>query len=294
MSKILILGGQSRLATSFLKKRESGVNFTFASRNPSAGDIFFDADKLDENLFNFEAYDYAILLFGITDPETCWRNPKKSNQVNVKATKKLLAILRESNVFPVFLSSEMVYSKETSFHTEGEIVQPQTIYGCQKVEIENFITKYFEEYLILRTAKMYSTYLRDGSLFHSWSQLFGKCERVFVACDQFFSPIEYNNVVEVILYLLQGRISGVFNLGSGERWSRMELMNLFVETVKFSTNHKLELEGRSLNTFGLAETRTLDLSMSSTKLESVVNYRFRKVQDDVRLAVKNYLSLNDE
>ena len=56
-----------------------------------------------------------------------------------------------------------------------------------------------------------------------------------MACDQFFSPIEYNNVVEVILYLLQGRISGVFNLGSGEQGYRNSSQDLYVRAVYENT-----------------------------------------------------------
>ena len=79
-------------------------------------------------------------------------------------------IFKRFNIKPIFLSTDLVFSGVKGKYVEKDIPKPKTLYGKQKLIIEKYIKKNFQNYLIFRLSKTYSFKKNDS--FTNWINFF--------------------------------------------------------------------------------------------------------------------------
>ena len=186
---ILIIGASGSFGSELLKiYKKKNLIFTYNKSYLKAG-IKFDAikDNLEEKINHLERTKEGFVLFAEKNPNKCFKNKKYTNLLNVSAVKKILYTFKKFKIKPIFLSTDLIFSGVKGDYKEKDRPNPKTLYGKQKLSIENFIKKKFKNYLIFRLSKTYS-FKKDDS-FANWLNFFKKKKKFIV--PQIKSIIQY-------------------------------------------------------------------------------------------------------
>tara|TARA_B100000242_G_scaffold145628_1_gene103819 strand:+ start:13151 stop:13978 length:828 start_codon:yes stop_codon:yes gene_type:complete len=135
---IFIVGSDSKIAQNFFKKYKNNFSFILSSRRNKE---FFELDlnKYD-NLDDLpKEVKIAIIFAGITGIEFCSKNIELVKRINYEVTLKLIKDLNKRNIKCLFLSTNCVFSKETTSTSEYSEREPSNIYGYYKKLLEDKI-----------------------------------------------------------------------------------------------------------------------------------------------------------
>ena len=294
MKKILIIGSSGSLGKEILKKYENNERVLTYNDNVIKSGIKFDAVNMDlENTVKeLETFNSAILLLADKNPNSCYKNKKYSNKLNVLSIKKILSILKKYKIKPIFLSTDVVFSGNKGNYIESDKPDPILLYGEQKTTIENFIRKNFTEYLIFRLSKTFSVKRKNSSEpFYNWVNFFEKENTIYCATDQIYNPISVEDAAEIIFQISKKNLSGIFNLAGPKSFSRYEIFEkLYNEYSKFRKK-KIKLVECKFNQLNKNyENWPLNTSMIIDKILQNININFLSVEDATRETIKNYFN----
>ena len=293
--KVLIIGGSGKIGK-FLKNSNKNYFFTyFKNRIPNG--IKFDLSNDNVSLL-IKKYNInkIILLSAISDPDECFKNKKKSHSINVKHTKKLISKIKNKDIHLIFISTEFVYSGNKGNYSEKSNTNPINLYGTQKLLIEDYIKKNITNYSILRIAKTYGDNIGVRGLLTDFLNLIKKGQRNFFgAYDQIFNPLYVNDLKKIIQYFLKKDIIGTFNICGPKSYSRYKIYDLIYKKLKKKyPNLKLKIKKISIDDLKFPEKRPKNLSLQSNKLDKLLNFKIRNIEDIIQKLIKNlkYEKLN--
>ena len=91
-NKILIIGASSYIGKRLVRSLDKERIIATYNHNAIKNGIYFNVEKMDlsDIPINIHEISHAIILFGDTNPETCYRNRQYSNTINVIKTKILI------------------------------------------------------------------------------------------------------------------------------------------------------------------------------------------------------------
>ena len=158
--KNLIFGASGYLGNhlyNFLSQKEKKVYGTYF-RNKKKGLIYFDISKMKINSLKFiDSIDYAVIMSAVnSNVNDTNKNLNKTLKINLNKTKKLLEDCLKYGLTPVYISSDGVFDGKKGNYKENDVLNSLNHYGKIKKEIEKFITKKFNNYLIIRVSKVFS------------------------------------------------------------------------------------------------------------------------------------------
>ena len=235
------------------------------------------------NILGLNDLTHIFFCHGVTNIDECKMNRDSSYKINVTNTIKLLESFRHTDVVPIYLSTDMVYSGTQKNSTESDMPAPVTEYGRQKVQVENYITTQFSKYIILRLSKVYSIEKGDQTLFTSWLDSLMERKTILAAADIFISPIYVMDVVHALDGLVTGKHYGIFNLGGQETATRYEFSR---RLAKFFNYDLSLIEEKSVNDFNFIEPRPLYSSLSSAKTIEATGIKLTSLEDCFKLMGK--------
>jgi len=273
----------------YFKSKGLEVRGTYHSKTFEVGEkdgIYLDLDNPDfSNILKLRELTHIFFCDGVTNIDECKINRDSSYKINVTNTIKLLESFRHTCVVPIYLSTDMVYSGTQKEFTESDIPAPPTEYGKQKLEVENYITLQFSNYIILRMCKVYGIEKGDQTLFTSWLDSLMRHKTVFSAADIFISPIYVMDVVHTLDCLVTRKHYGIFNLGGHETATRYEFAKRLAE---FFMLELTLIDKKSINEFKFIEQRPLYSSLSSSKTLEATGIELTSLEDCFKLMKENY------
>lgn len=277
--KTLILGASSFLGKYFLKSNYLNKFFGTYNNHEVNSSIKFNSlsDDISELDLDWNDFSHAVILIGDTDPDSCYENPESSNLTNVVSIKKIIDFLVIKNIFIIFTSSEFIFDGQKGPYKELDKAIPILLYGHQKLEIETYL-KSIQRSCILRLAKMYGDFDNDRTLFTNWVKDIDANKKIICANDQYFSPVYVEDVVKIINLVIRNNISGVFHVSCGKKYRRDFLLDALCEAKRI----RPEIKFCSINDFDLAENRPLDVSMDSSKITKLLNFKFTNTEDFIK------------
>lgn len=286
--KILILGGSSYVGRHLFTRLGPAKAIATYYRSPIEGGVYFDSVsmKLSDIVKNPEVVLSAVILLGDTDPESCAADIAKSHILNVDSIKSILEYLKHWRVKPIFISSEFVFDGIKGNYVETDPVNPILTYGRQKVEVEKYLQDNFDEFVILRLSKVFSSEQHDGTIFSNWLEDIQQGRTINCANDQIFSPVYVEDVVEGIIRVIDSDSNGIFHLAGGKPFVRIELMEMLLNYVKEYLPVKIEIIPKSIHDFNLREKRPLNVSMKPDKLIKTTKLKISDVEDICKQIVK--------
>lgn len=249
------------------------------ARSPVAEQLALDLEKpVAEQLreaFSREKFSHAIICAAITEIGACYRNPALSHRVNVEATAELLALCKAAGTKPVFFSSDLVFPNEAEFYGEEDTPAPSTLYGKQKLAVEDFIRESFPEHLIFRTSKLMSLEPSHRNILWQVVDSLEKNQTVRPFHDQFITPVFIEDVAKVAERAIGAGLSGTFHLAAEERMNRVELAQRICD--RMGKSQEL-IQPISMADIDFGEPRGRIYTLNSEKIRRALEFEFRKTE----------------
>lgn len=256
------LGPTRSIATYFLEEVAGGRYFNAMTMNLS--DVIDLSDDVS----------HAVILYGNTKPDSCAANPEAAYAVNVVSIKTVVDWLNSVGITPVFTSTESVFDGEKGNYTEEDCPNPLHPYGLQKIEVEDYIEKNCNRYIIARLGRVFGSTPGDGTLLDQFVSSIHAKETIYCAFDQVFSPVYVADVVSGIINLINGDCSGVFHLCNPVAHSRLQILEQMIVSLRKHEEIEPDVIPCEINSLGLDARRPLNISMDPTKLINATGMEF--------------------
>ena len=153
--RIILIGASSLIGHVLfheLKKRKIKVLGTY-NNTKKKGLIKFNIqkDKIDSKI-DIKKSDIFFLLSAVSNPNDVFKDKKKSNNINIISTKKIISKIHSKGAKIFFFSSIEVFAGTKEKYSERSKPEPLNLYGKQKYEIEKFLISKFKNFTIIRTS----------------------------------------------------------------------------------------------------------------------------------------------
>ncbi len=272
---ILLLGASSYVGQHIYGGLSSASVIATHNSKPVSGSIHFDVTRMDLASILPEGADvtHALILYAETRLDACKADLKRSYELNVSSTKKVIDQLVDRGIKPIFTSSEYVFDGEKGGYTEDDPAHPTTVYGSQKVEIEQYLDQRCPDYATLRLAKVFGTDPNDRTILSGWLDQIRDGEEIRCARDQVYSPIHIDDVVASANAAVRLNLSGVYHVANPKPWSRLGMLRALLSAIKADAN----VVECSIRDFDFLDNRPLDLSMEPGKIMEAASLQFKTV-----------------
>lgn len=171
----------------------------------------------------------AFLCAGVTKIDDCRRDPASSARINVDALGTLAEKLAAQGTFVVFLSTSQVFSGTTSLPAAEMALTPTTEYGRQKAAAEARISRLGARAAVIRITKVAETL---APLFSRWEEILRRGEEIHPFSDMSAAPIPLSLVLDVLIRVGEGRLSGVTQISADRDLSYADMAALVAQRVK--------------------------------------------------------------
>ena len=293
-SKSLIIGGSGYVGKSLARLMGADNYVATYSKSSLPNGLHFDATanslkKLLQETGNI--FHTAYLLYGITNIDECFKNKQLSRSTNVDSYKRVLSDLFDADIKVIFASSDAVFDGTRGNWTELDTPNPIIMYGRQKLEVENFIKESKTDSVIARLSKVIGSEVGGGNLLYELAcQVFSGSKIRYVS-GLITNPIDSNDVARLLIELSSKKYTGLYHLSGSRAISRKETVEiLYSELNKINDKLKLNLEGVTQTELGLMETRPLNVSMVSKKVQDQTGISVNSIEQICKIFAKNLLS----
>ncbi|MBF5093543.1 sugar nucleotide-binding protein [Azospirillum sp. INR13] len=277
--RLLVLGGSGIIGRALARRLgPERVVLTGRSRTGS-GVLPFDAatDDAGRLIDGLGPLDAVVLMFGITSPDACARDPEAAHQINVEAMERAVLACASRGVPVAFLSSEVVFDGRRGNYREDDRPAPLMLYGRQKLAVEEIIAREAEgphrlKAVIARCARVVGTRPGDGTLVTDLLERLARGETLRVAADQRFSPILDDDAADALATLLNRGRTGIVHLAGPEAAGRLEIAERCRRRLRDTADggqSPLEIgriEATRMRDFPTLEPRPQDVSLSIRRL----------------------------
>ena len=243
--------------------------------NPAPGTVFFDpaGGAVADILRGATGISHAYIVYAEADVDACKADLKRSNLINVQSAKLVIEQLLENSIKPIFMSSEYVFDGELGNYSEEDPAKPTTVYGGQKLEIEQYLAQSGGDYAVLRLAKVYGTDPEERTILSGWARQIRAGEVIRCARDQVFSPVHVDDVVAASIAAASLDLSGIHHVAGPEPTSRLNMLQVLLSHI----DAEAEVDECSINDMDFLDHRPLDLSMNARKILDATGLSFRSV-----------------
>jgi dTDP-4-dehydrorhamnose reductase len=275
----IVLGASSKIGSVFYSKFKKKIKFASKNLSQSNQLIKFDLNKSNiDPLISKYKPTHIIIFSAESDPDKCFKNPKKTKKINYTSTIKIIRKCIKKKIIPIVFSSEFVFDGKKGNYNEKSKSNPILVYGKQKKLLENYILKKKLPVLIFRLAKVYSDKKNDKTLITNYIDQIKKKKILKSAKDQYFSPIYINDVVNIIDKAAQKNLTGLYNLAGNQRLNRFQILKMIIKIFK----SKNQIIPCSIDDFNLPEKRPKDVSMSNSLLKKKLKYKFSNIKSIIK------------
>jgi len=239
--KLLVTGASGLLGTRICQIA-TAQNYEVYSAHSEHIPQFGAPIKLDitdgaalKQLFDKTKPDVIVHSAALTDVDKCEKEKDLATKINVESTSNIAQLCHRHNCFLVYVSTDYVFNGEKGNYKENEQTAPINNYGLTKLKGEQEVKQSKAEYCIARTSVIYGSIPAAGKInFALWLiEKLGKREETKTVTDQWNSPTLNTNLAEMILEIVEKRITGTFHLAGATRLSRHEFAQNIAETFKF-------------------------------------------------------------
>jgi len=270
--KILIIGGSGFIGARLLSTRNSGCYTATYLSQPLKGGIRFDiaADRLaDKFLLRGHGYTHAVLTQGVTQLDQCAHASQRAERANLTGVKDAIDDLLDAGVHPIFLSSDAVFNGERGPWTEEDPLCPILTYGKQKAGVETYLSRSARPWTVLRLSKVISSYASKRNLLSLWLETILQRQTILCATDQLLSPIDVDDVVRVIDFVVETNSGGLFNTSGSNILTRFELLETFLAHCPSKVRELAVVQACSLREVPSIELLPINCSLLNSKLRRV-------------------------
>ncbi len=203
----------------------------------------------------------------------CQAHPEEARKINVEATAHLAALAGESDF--IFFSSDLVFDGRKGNYTEGDAVNPLSVYGETKAAAEEIVLRN-ARHSVVRTSLNSGASPKGNTAYNeqmreSWGE--GKTLKLFF--DEYRSPIPAAATARAVWELAAGRRAGLYHLAGAERLSRVQIGQLLAAR---HPELAARIERCSLREY-VGAPRAADTSLNCARLQSLLSFRLPRLTE---------------
>ncbi|RBQ22785.1 GDP-L-fucose synthase [Candidatus Methanobinarius endosymbioticus] len=184
--------------------------------------ILTDVDELDitdieqvKNTLKKEKPDMVINAAAYTDVDGCETNRELAFNVNSIGPKNLAIVSNDIGAKLLHISTDYVFSGDNSNpYNEDDETEPQSYYGETKLQAEEFIKQYMNDYFIVRTAWLYG--INGKNFVKTMLELAKNHDEITVVNDQHGSPTFTKDLALAILELIKTNKYGTYHVTNSD------------------------------------------------------------------------------
>jgi dTDP-4-dehydrorhamnose reductase len=231
--------------------------------------------------------DVLINCAAIAILDTCEANPDLAYQLNAVFPGELAAEAARRGIRMVHFSTDAVFDGTIGCYTETDEPNPINHYAFTKVEGERAILAANPDALIARV-NFYGWSLRgQRSLAEYFFYSLSKGEPVKGFIDVQFCPLQVNDLIDILLRMIDLRLSGLYHVVSSECLNKYEFCRMLAR--QFGLNEEL-ISPASWLEGGLRANRSTNLTISTSKLQEALGTPLPRQADGLRRFYELYQS----
>ena len=186
-----------------------------AFRRTQEGLLHFDllGQSIAELIPDLGPRDCVYLLSAYTRPDWIFGHSQKSRALNVEALQHTADQVLSRGARLVFVSSSMVFDGASGGYRETDRTSPTTLYGKQKVEVENFLRQSAGNWCIIRTNSTITHRLFDNCPTEKTYQTLWS-RKAKMATDNFCNLTDVADVTRILAKLANRRFTGVYHVAA--------------------------------------------------------------------------------
>ncbi|MCM1236720.1 MAG: sugar nucleotide-binding protein [Ruminococcus flavefaciens] len=227
----------------------------------------------------------VIICSANTNIDDCKRDERASNYFNVFGTKRILEQAEQLGIKSVFLSSEAVFNGKRGLYTERDEPSPVTLYGKQKLQIEQYMAQNIKQFLIFRISRAVGGCFGEQDIFNEFYNKIINQEEIICLKNQSFCLTEVDDIAKCIINALINNINGLYHLSSANYISRCELACLYAEKVFGGYNKIIEKE---YDEIAFLDNRHVYGGLRGDKLADLLGIQFMNIAEILDKYVSTY------
>lgn len=247
--------------------------------NPELVKFDICSDNLGEfciRYLNGRAPEVVIICGANGNIDSCKKNEVESNLLNVRNTQR---ILYQANVLGskcVYLSSEAVFDGKKGMYAEEDAVNPITVYGMQKLQVEQYMAQNIKDYLVFRISRAVAHQFGEKDIFDEFYNKMIRKEPIICLKNQSFCLTDIDDITFAILKALSQKLVGLYHLSSRNYISRYMLARLFGERIQGGYEKIAENEYESMS---FVDNRGIYGGLRGDRLAQILDMRYKSVTD---------------
>jgi dTDP-4-dehydrorhamnose reductase len=228
--------------------------------------------------------DLVINTAAFHNVEECHKSPDIAYDVNAVGVRNLSLFCKKKKIKLVHISTNYVFDGLSLVpYVEEDVPNPLSWYARTKLMGEFFIQNIFDNYLIVRTAGLYSMFpcrAKKGQNFvNIMLNLASEQKEIKVVDDEYINPTNAEYLAAQILLLIQADATGVYHVVSNNFCSWYEFAQKIFEFSNLAPNlspvHRQDVVSRPQNGSlknGLLDRKRLNVMSSwENELGSYIN-----------------------
>lgn len=222
--RILITGANGQLGTELKKTKPENIKIT--SLDLPEFDI---SDSLNvKKIIKKTNPDVIINTAAYTNVEQAEDEYDKAFQINTKGVKYLAEAAKVSKALLIQISTDFIFDGRTySPYEPAHPASPISVYGKTKLGGENAVKSILKDYLIIRTAWLYSC---SGSNFvKTILNLSENNKKIHVIDDEFGTPTWAKNLADFIWKAVLKKVKGCLHFTDAGSASRYDFAHSIIE-----------------------------------------------------------------
>jgi dTDP-4-dehydrorhamnose reductase len=201
----------------------------------------------------------------IGNADYCESHPQESREVNIRGAKNIIEFAKAHRAKLVYLSSDYVFDGKAGPYSEEDTPNPINEYGKQKVEMEDFIKKCLDDYLIIRTTVVYGWEKAGKNFVMNVMRHLKNGKKIKVPTDQIGSPTYAGNLAAAIRELVLKEKKGLYNIVGQELMSRYDFSKLICKIFGLDLSLVIPVDSSELSQ---AAKRPLKAGLKTDKLKN--------------------------
>lgn len=284
MNKILLVGGDSRLAKVFynMYKNDKTNDIWRTTRNKTKKKKIIYLD-----LFNISSFDHycnfnqVVIIGGVVDYNICEKNYKYAKKINCKNIPKLIQNFLKFGSHVVFISTNTVFKFKKKLPNEKSKTCPGFKYAHLKDLAEKKILRLKKKYKSVSILRLTKNLDKKSTPINKWIVNLRKNKPIVAFKDLYFAPILYSDSAIMIRQILKHSQYGIFHLSGEKDLSYCSFAGLLIKKLKKNKkllscrsskdlNYKL-IYNHDITALDMKYTKTI-FKTKPVKINSVIDY----------------------
>jgi len=271
VSYVLEQSGEKVLKCS-LSKRQGFVNCDFLNDVNYASKLF----ELD--------WDCLIHCAGWRDPDSCEKEKDSAFKMNVEVTEQLAKLSKRKKASMLFVSTDYVFSGESSPYEESDERHPVNYYGETKKEAENRVLDISPSNTILRIPTLYGIRAGIDASPLLKSSITALSETKEIKIDNVIEryPTFTGDVALAIYKLMTSSLGGIYHFSADEMFTKYGFAKMVAEVLGKQSGHIIP-ENNPPKTFA---KRPMNTRLLVGKYDKFKNNKVESLKNRLKIILK--------